>query len=95
MAVYPGVISSQDLKRKTKNLDWEGRFMPQETKQTEGNNSVVDFKNIRLIKSPNHTSHRRKQVIFRACMVKSDSNDFGGWISELLIFQSSVNYLRN
>lgn len=69
--------------------------MPQETKQTEGNNSIADFKNIRLVESPNHIFHRRKQVIFRARMVKSDSDDSGDWISEVLTFQSPVNYLRN
>lgn len=28
-------------------------------------------------------------------MVKSGSNDFGGWILKLLRFQSSVSYLRD
>lgn len=42
--------------------------MPQKTlkaakEQTEVNNSGVNFKNTRLTKSPNHTSHRRKEVI--------------------------------
>lgn len=87
----------------TKFLDWEWGFIPHETlkpakQQTEGDNSGVNFENMRLTKFPKHTSHRRKEkkkVIFRTRMVKSGSDDFGDWILKLLTFQSSVSYLRD
>lgn len=98
MAVYPGVISGQDLKRQSYNqvprlgmgIHATGKAAKWET---EGNNSGVNFKNISLTKSPNHTSHRRKQVIFRTHLVKSGSKGFGYWM--LTTFQSPVNYFRN
>lgn len=102
MAIYPGVTSSQDLKRQSYNkvpslgTGIHATGNSKGCKVAQGNTSRVNFKNIRLTKSPNHTSRRRKHVIFRTHMVKSGSNDFGDWILELLTaFQSSVNYLRN